>query len=96
MEQILVEVCAGNDCKGHGALNLLSQVERLYADRDDVRVLDTGCRHYCEDGPVAIINGELMLRATLATVAAAVTAAVAGKATAREPGTASIRQSGQR
>lgn len=73
-EQILVEICAGRECRRRGALDLLSQVERLYAGRGDVRVVDAGCRHYCEDGPVAVVGGQVILRATLAAVTAAVSA----------------------
>lgn len=71
---ILVEICAGRECRRRGALDLLSHVERLYDGRGDVRVVDAGCRHYCEDGPVAVVNGQVILRATLAAVAGAVSA----------------------
>lgn len=73
-EQISIEICAGRECRRRGALDLLSQVERFYGGRGDVRVVDVGCRHLCEDGPVAVVNGEVILGATLDTVTAAVKA----------------------
>lgn len=75
--EIRVEICAGNACRDRAGLALLSQLERLYADRTDVRVLDTGCHYYCEDGPVAVVDGTLILRATIATVSEAVRTAAA-------------------
>ncbi|MGE5559492.1 MAG: (2Fe-2S) ferredoxin domain-containing protein [Chloroflexota bacterium] len=79
-EQILVQICGGADCRGRRSLELLAEVERLYKDCHAVRVIDTGCQHYCEDGPVAVIGGETIVRATADTVAAAVNALLAGKA----------------
>jgi hypothetical protein len=55
-------------------LELLRQVERVYAGRADVTVIDTGCHYYCEEGPIAVISGRMIKQATLAAVREAVSA----------------------
>lgn len=83
--EIKVEICAGNACRDNGGLELLRQVERLYAGRADVTVIDTGCHYYCEEGPIAVIAGRMIKQATLAAVREAVSALSGNLDTKEEP-----------
>ncbi|UCG79775.1 MAG: NAD(P)H-dependent oxidoreductase subunit E, partial [Desulfobacterales bacterium] len=57
----VVRICCTTGCRAGGALNIVEEVEKELANqglKDRIEVKKTGCRGYCENGPVMAIDPE--------------------------------------
>jgi len=57
----VVRICCTTGCRAGGALNIVEDVEKELANQgleDRIEVKKTGCRGYCENGPVMAIEPE--------------------------------------
>ena len=54
-----IRVCAGTACHASGRVALRKAIEKSLADRglsDTVKVIETGCHGFCEEGPIAVVR----------------------------------------
>ena len=54
-----IRVCAGTACHASGRVALRKAIEKSLADRglsDTVKVVETGCHGFCEEGPIAVVR----------------------------------------
>jgi NADH-quinone oxidoreductase subunit F len=55
----VVRICCTTGCRAGGALDIVEDVQKELADQglvDRIEVKKTGCRGYCENGPVMVIE----------------------------------------
>jgi NADH:ubiquinone oxidoreductase subunit F (NADH-binding)/(2Fe-2S) ferredoxin/NAD-dependent dihydropyrimidine dehydrogenase PreA subunit len=54
-----IRICAGTACHASGRVALRKAVEKTLADRgltDTVKVVETGCHGFCEEGPIVVLR----------------------------------------